>query len=384
MQTLMVGLEIKSPKLKKQLEMLLHSVEGLQTASADRSTPDLLIYELGADPAPDFERIQELLSEEDAPEVFVMAGSRESDLLLKALRAGVKEFFPTPIKEREVREALEQFRGRKEARSNSRGRVKKNGTVIDVFGSKGGVGTTTLAVNLASYLAEIKGVDSVALLDMNLLFGEIPLFLDIRPNYHWGEVTDNLSRLDATFLKNILARHSSGVYVMPSPGYLNSHPAASPQLMDRLLTLMRTMFDFVVVDAGQALDEGSLKVLQLSDMVLLVSILSLPCLSNTKRLLESFRHLGHSAEKAQVVINRYLKRSDVTLKDAESSLHQKVFWTLPNDYKTTVSAINKGRPLSQAAAKAPVSKQIRQLAEKIAEGNEGQKQKRRGLFKRSR
>jgi pilus assembly protein CpaE len=235
---------------------------------------------------------------------------------------------------------------------------------------------------VATGLTQMKEAPKVALVDMNLLFGEIPLFLEIKPNYHWGEITKDVSRLDPTFLMNILAKHGTGVYVLPSPAYLNGHPAATPQTMGHLLSLMRTMFDFIVVDGGQSLDSASLKILEVADAVFLVSILSLPCLSNTKRLLRSFGDLGYpSADRVRVVINRYLKKSEITLEDVEKGIGKKVFWTIPNDYGTTISAINQGKALVQCAAKAPITKNLSGLAQTLAVG-ESQKKKRWSLFKR--
>jgi len=232
-------------------------------------------------------------------------------------------------------------------------------------------------VNLAVALAEKKSVQSVALVDMNLLFGDIPLFLEIKPKFHWGEITKHVSRLDNTFLMNILSKHSSGVYVLPSPADLNGHDVATPDIMERLLGLMRGMFDLVIIDGGQAPDGTYLKILEMSDIVLLLSILSLPCLANTSKLLKTFHYFGYPPEeRIKVVINRYLKNSDISLKDAEKGIDKKIFWTIPNDYKTTMSAINQGKALCQSAYKEAVTNNLRQLADAILLGEPVQEKKR--------
>ena len=106
---------------------------------------------------------------------------------------------------------------------------------------------------------------------MNTLFGEIPLFLEISPKFHWGEITKNIERLDDTFLSNILDKHRSGVKVLPSPAYLNGHVKPSPDTMSRILVLMKRMFDYVIVDGGQSTEDTALKVLEMSDTLLLVT-----------------------------------------------------------------------------------------------------------------
>ena len=245
-------------------------------------------------------------------------------------------------------------------------KVSKNGRIINVISSKGGVGTTTIAVNLAVSLALEKNNPSVALIDMNLLFGDIPLFLEIEPEYNWSEITKNISRLDDNFLRNILSVDASGVSVLPSPNYVNDPDEKTPEIMAHLIMLMQQVFDFIIIDGGQPLDDISLKILELSDIVLMVSILTPPCILNTKKLLTTFRDLGFPLdENIKIVINRYLKTSNISLLDAEASYEKEVFWNIPNDYQTTVNAINEGRPLAQFAPDEAITKNFKKFAAKL-------------------
>ena len=242
----------------------------------------------------------------------------------------------------------------------------KHGTIINVISSKGGVGTTTIAVNLAVSLAAEKNNPSVALIDMNLLFGDIPLFLEIEPKYNWSDITKNISRLDDNFLKNILSVDASGVSVLPSPSYVNDPNVETPEIMAHLLMIMQRLFDFTIIDGGQPLDDISLKFLELSDIALLVSILTPPCILNTKKLLKTFRGLGFPLdENIKIVVNRYLKKSNLSLTDAESSFEKEIFWTIPNDYQTTVNAINEGKALAQFAPDEAITKNFRKFATKL-------------------
>lgn len=381
--TVHVKVETKDPSLARELEGIIHSVEGFSLQRRhDSGRADLLIFELGTDTEKDFQLVHSLLDVDAIGEVFYTSRDSDRAVLLQAMRTGAKEFFSQPIREQEVTQALRNFRERSEKAKQKE--AVKTGQIIELIGSKGGVGTTTVAVNLAVSLAEMKRAHSVALIDRNMLFGEVPLFLEITPNYHWGEVTKNISRLDPTFLMNILSRHSSGVYVLPSPAILNGHHMPTPEIMEHLLSVMQRMFDFVVIDGGQSLDETSLRILEMSDMVLLVSVLSLPCLANTKKLLKSFHALGYLPdERVKVVINRHLKHPEVSLKDSEAAIDKKIFWTIPNDYRKSLSAINQGRPLSQLASKAPITKSVRELAYAVSEGNQKQQKKRWKFLKRS-
>jgi pilus assembly protein CpaE len=376
-KTLCVEVKVRNPLVGKKLGVIIQSNAAFRLRNAgDTRKPDLVIFELGKDTKRDFQLIQSLLDGDAFGEIFLTAETADPTVLLQAMRIGAKEFFFQPLKEEEVRQALERFKDRRGG--SSPGEPGRFGHIISVMGSKGGVGTTTVAVNLAVSIAEQQGDHSVALVDMNAVRGEISLFLAVKPSYHWGEITRNIDRLDNTFLMNILAEHASGVYVLPSPSQLNGYPTVTPETMERVLGILRSMFDFVIIDGGQSIDEAYLKVIELSDEALIISILSLPCLHNTNKLLKSLMNLSIlTQDRIKVVINRYLKKSDVSLKEGEQSIHKKIFWSIPNDYKATMSAINQGKPLSQISARASITRNIRELAEVLAqgEGGEGKKKK---------
>jgi pilus assembly protein CpaE len=146
--------------------------------------------------------------------------------------------------------------------------------------------------------------------------------------------------------------------------------------MEHLLGHMQKMFDFVVVDGGLPSNETCLKTIELSEVVVLVTILTLPCLANTSKLLKSLYAMGYpTKERIKIVVNRYLKSSEISLKDAEAGIERKIFRTIPNDYQTTVSAINQGKPLSYCAPKAAITDSVRELANSLQEGTENQKKK---------
>ncbi|MBW2642609.1 MAG: P-loop NTPase, partial [Deltaproteobacteria bacterium] len=239
-----VKLELKDTKLKSQFENALRKIGGFNIQGLTSNVrADLLIFELGDNVEKEFLYVQDLVNSGEVGEVFFASSHSDQAVLRGAIRIGAREFFNVPIENEELKHALEGFKGRKE--KTEKGETFKDGKIINVIGSKGGVGTTTVAVNLAVSMAEKKNIQSVALIDMNLLFGEIPLFLDIDPKYNWSEITKNISRLDTMFLKNILSVDASGVCVLPSPSYLSKQNMATPDIMERLLLVMRRMFDFV-------------------------------------------------------------------------------------------------------------------------------------------
>ena len=373
-----VKVNTKDQTLKKKFEYIVSSTDGFKIQpDEDKQPADLLIFELGTDTDHDFHVLESLLQAGAVDDIFLTSEKSDQALLLQSMRIGAKEFFVQPIKEDEVKQALKKFREGAES-----GKRIKLGRLINIMGSKGGVGTTTIAVNLAVSLAEITANKSVALVDMNMATGEIPLFLDIKPGYHWGEISKNITRLDSTFIMNVLSKHSSGIFLFSSPG-TPGHETVSPEAVERLLNIMRRMFDFVVVDSGQLLDSISRKILQISDTVLLAAILTLPCIANTKKILKIYDFWGYPPKgKVKIVLNRYLKNSQLTLRDAEESLEHSILWSFPNDFQTTLAAINQGKPLTAIAPRAEITESFKKFADTFAGRDQKPAKGDTSLFKR--
>ena len=380
-----VRLEIKNDKVRSQIAAVISSMEGfLAQRGDDPLPPDILVLEMGDDPAKDFEYLVRAKAAGGAQEFFLTARSANPDVLIQALRLGVKEFFPQPLNEADVRAAFSRSveSGARPAQAASG--PQRKGQIVNVFGGKGGVGTTTIAVNLADCMARLDSPPAVALIDMNRLFGEIPLFLSLEHVFNWVDISKNIARLDATYLTGILYRHRSGLRVLPSPDRVDDRVTVTPQVIEAMLRLMRTMFDYVIIDGGQSVDDISKTILRSADKVLLVAGLSLPCLINVKKLLKIFRDLGYPPEPwVEVVINRFDKKSVITLREAEQSTGKKVFWAVPNDFNATMSAINQGKPLSMVEPGAEVTEAIAEMAAALAGRQTGggrEKEKERRAF----
>lgn len=384
-QSIQVKLQISNMIIKRRLQELIPSAGGFSIQNGSNNEEvDILICEVGENYKNDFRNIESLIQSFSAKEVFLTSPYHGSDLLLEAMRAGAKEFITQPIKEEEVKKALARFKERMQMQMSGLPKEKRRrGRVIDVIGSKGGVGTTTVTVNLAMSLLDNKAAESVALIDMNTVFGDIPLFLALKPTHHWGDLTDNMERLDQTFLMNVLTKHSSGVYVLPSANYLNGNRPTTPEATKVVINMMRTMFDCIIIDSGQSVNRLTQSAMELSDDILLVTLLSLPCLATTTKILKSFSGLGFlDDDRIKVVVNRYEKESDFSLKNAEDSIGKEVFWSIPNDFLATVEAINQGKALSQVASKAEVTKNLKGLAQALLKGEKELPKKRWRLFAR--
>jgi pilus assembly protein CpaE len=363
-----VRLEIRNEKVREQLAGIVSSMEGFLVQKSEDPLPaDLLILEMSDNPVKDFDHLNRSKASGAAREFFLTSKTVSPDVLIQALRLGVKEFISQPIDDTDVRMALSKVREGARLSAAIADGPKRKGQIVNVLGGKGGVGTTTIAVNLADCMARQEPAPAVVLIDMNRLFGEIPLFLGMEHVFNWVDVSKNISRLDASYLSGILYKHRSGLRVLPSPDRVDDEFMVTPQIIETLLQFMRTMFDYIIIDSGQSVDDISKMILRLSDKVLLICVQSLPCLINVKKILNTFHNLGYPPEPSvELIINRFDRKTIISLKEAEESIGKKASWVIPNDYQTSMNSINQGKSLSVVDGNAEISRAIRDMAAALA------------------
>jgi pilus assembly protein CpaE len=378
-----IKVEVRTRELQVKLKEIVDSIGGMKIENSPNGRkPELLIFELGHDLERDFVHVKSLLDAKEVHDVFLTSEQADKEILLRAMRLGAKEFFSHPINVQDLLRALKEYRNSKQTTCTQQ--TKRHGQMINVVGSKGGVGTTTVAVNLATCLAAGRNCKNVALVDLNMFFGELPLFLSVKPTYHWGQIVENFDRLDSAFLENVLAKHRTGVNILCAPSTWNGYPVFTADMIIHLFDIMKSVYDFIIVDCGQSAKEALFSVAGISTYVLLVSTLNLQCLSNTKKLLTAFRDFGIETDgHLKILINRYQQNSTITLEDAEESVGKDVFWTIPNDYSTTMSAINQGKSILEISRKSAVGKSFRELTSTLITGEKPQRKKTWIFFKQA-
>jgi len=322
------------------------------TQAKQAGAADVLILELDeANPQRTFSSIRSTVSAISQTEIFLTAGHTDTHILLEAFRLGVKEFIPQPISPPELEAALARFENRLCARVPTRER--KAGKVVSIIGAKGGVGTSTVATNLAAGTKHTVPSKSVSLMDLNLQNSDLTLFLDLPSSGGIRDLSQDLSRLDETILHSVLMKHKSGIDLLPS-GYdgLNGMTPV-PGCITHTLDLMQSSYDSTFIDCGHAL-ETSKEALDFSSTIVLVTTLNVPAVRRTKQLLDVFRD-AHYESKIMLVVNRYSTRDEELLRHTEETLRLKADGLIPNDYTSTNRAINDGRPLTGVAPRAPIT-----------------------------
>jgi len=307
----------------------------------------MTIITLDHDPNQAIELIQ-AMSQAD-PNAVILPASRTSDstLILRAIRAGAREFLTLPTEPAELIATVNRIlRGRLDSPTSQEDGSK----IITVTGAAGGVGSTTVAVNLATTLAAHKKQE-VLLLDLDLIFGSVDAYLDIIPDHTLTNVIQNFERLDLMLVKRSMTRHGSGLYVLPHPIELEDAARIDPETFGRLLGLLKAAFNTVVIDASKALQSSDLVAYEMSDVILVVTQLELVVVRNTSRLLSLFRQTERLADRVKLVVNRTgTNETEISVKKAEETLKMPISWQIPNAYKPFQLARIKGVPLAEVAS----------------------------------
>jgi pilus assembly protein CpaE len=330
-----------------------------------QTKPDIGLISIDSNPEKALKLIEQI--REIAPEcaVLVVSTSTDGQVILKAMRAWAKEFLTQPIKVEDLLHALDRISAAKFGGGVGGAR---HCHVIACCGSTGGVGSTSVAVNLGCILsAEPK--NSVVLCDLDLSLGDADVFLDTIPDYTLIDVAQNITRLDFTLLKRSLTKHASGLYLLPRPVQLQDTSLVSPEDLTRVLGLLKASFTHMILDLSKSYNALDMVALKSAKDILLVTQLDLPCLRNVVRLMMSFGEVEGLKEKVKIIVNRVgLDSGQISLKKAQETMGKEIYWQLPNDYKTMVEVRNNGVPLIEHSPRASITQALMTLVDNLSSG----------------
>ncbi len=327
-----------------------------------QTQPDIGIVTLDTDSDKAIDLVHKVTVTSPDCSILVVSTSSDGSLILRAMRAGAKEFISLPINLEDLVAALGRISDRRFGLDESRSR---GSTVISVAGATGGVGSTSLAVNLGCVLAQDPN-NTVALIDLDMSLGDADVFLDTIPDYTLVDVAQNVSRLDFALLKKSLTKHDSGLFLLPRPMQMEDAATIGPEDFSRVVGLLKATFTHVVFDLSKSYGPLDFVAMEASNHVLLVTQLDLPCLRNIVRLMASFAEMDAMTDKIKIVVNRAgLDSGEISVKKAQDTIGREVFWQLPNDYRTMVEVRNNGVPLIEQAPKAKITQSIAQLADRL-------------------
>lgn len=337
------------------------------------STPDLVIVTLDADKNKALQMIGQLSVEH--PKLPILTISHDHQALLQSLQKGAKYFLTHPVGLEDMLAALRRALGEAGGEAPSAGgsisaRQTGSSSMIAVLGSRGGVGTTTLAVNMAATLAA-DPTNAAALIDLDLALGDADIALEVNgfENISISDLARNIERLDMNFLKRAMAKHEpTGLAILRHPLEIAEVGLIHEQHVERVLNLLKISYTHLVLDLSKCLLPTDLMALRMADMIILVAQLELSSLRNVVRLIHCLGGEENLADKIRVVINRQGADSveeGISLKKAEEVIGKPIFWQVPNDTKAVIGARVAGHPLVKHAPKSRVQQSIYGLTQAL-------------------
>jgi pilus assembly protein CpaE len=341
-----------------------------------QSMPDLAIVALDADKTKALQMIGQLSVE--FPKLPILTISHDHQALLQSLQKGAKYFLTHPVGLEDMLAALRRALG--EGGGSSELQVGGGATttmrqtgassLIAILGSRGGAGTTTLAVNLAATLAS-DPTHTAALIDLDLALGDADIALEVSgfENISISDLARNIERLDMSFLRRAMAKHEgTGLSILRHPLEIAEGSIVHEQHVERILNLLKISYTHLVLDLSKSLLPTDLMGLRMADMILLVAQLELSSLRNVVRLIHCLSGEENLADKIRVVINRQGADSieeGISLKKAEEVIGKPIFWQVPNDTKTVIAARVAGQPLIKHSPKSRAQLSIQGLAQAL-------------------
>jgi len=281
-----------------------------------------------------------------APDVYVIASNYHADgeTVLASLRAGCNDFLVQPVKRTEFRNVLTRLERTPRRAASGESHL---GRIYSFLGAKGGVGTTTLAVNFAAALAQRE--QQAVLVDLDFSANDCAMQMGCSPQHNLEEVGENLSRMDQALFEAFVARDPLGFYLVGPPDQPEQHIRFSEPMFRELGGFLVEKYQAVVIDAGRHLaDEIVLAALQTSSMTFLVITQNFPAIRAAQRVIGAMMRLGFHQDQLKIIVNQSQKRPDAnlaTLEQIRQTLNQPVFASIPAS-PAALAAVNRGRPFS--------------------------------------
>jgi pilus assembly protein CpaE len=332
--------------------------EALERVSS--SAPTLLIIDARDSDAGEGDLLERLCKAYPGASVMLLAGDQRPELLIRAMRAGVREVLPLPLSHGAFHEALDRINAVAGALAS------RDGKVLAFIACKGGSGATFISTNFG-YALSMLADKKVLLIDLHGQFGDATLYVsDQKPAMTLSDVCSQIARIDGPFLESCLVHVAPGFGVLAAADDPGKAVNLKPEQMDVILRVARQHYDYTVLDVGRQIDAISLRALDNADAIYPILQLALPDIRDGRRLLDIFRSLGYPVEQIRLIVNRYEKGGKLRLQDLQSALGAEVLHTIPNDYVAVTDSVNQGVPVLRLSRASAVARSLSELVELVA------------------
>jgi pilus assembly protein CpaE len=332
-------------------------------------SPDIVVMTLGSNESDVLSLTERILLNKPRSFIILLLEQMNIEIFQQATSVGAHNIIEFPSTAKQLSDYIKGVYTSETARLsalNEKTNLSWASKVITVFGSKGGLGKTTIAVNLATRLAEKK--KKVALVDLDLQFGDVPIFMDIEPKDTIAELVQEVYAPTIDSVRSYMVVHSNGVHILCAPKSPEYAEVVTAEKVQRFLSLLRTYYDYVIVDTAPSFNEVTLTMIESSTNVLFVTGLDISVLKNSKLSMKILESLGQK-EKINVIANRVVERNSITLNDVENILGCPIWAKIPMDYKVAITALNRGLPIVTASRNTKITQALSDIADLILEGN---------------
>ena len=305
--------------------------------------PDVVLLDLSRDPDPYFQFASQLRRTRPAIKIVACSSAipPNHQLLLEAMRCGVQDFLAKPVEPAALKDILSRFMEDLDVKDHS-----SMDRLIVVMGAKGGVGATTVAVNLGVQLSTYAR-KRVVLLDFARPLGNVHLLLDLHPKFGVRDAIDNMDRLDSHFFAGLLTRHKTKLEILGGATQAEEWQNIAIPPLERIVNVAQNSFDMVLVDMGSQFSSEWAPILRMARMILIVAEANVPALWTMERRMLAMKGLGIEPDRTRVIINRWHKGDEEVLKSIQKDINRPVFACLPNDFRMASAAVNLGTPMQE-------------------------------------
>ncbi|HEX5141740.1 MAG TPA: AAA family ATPase, partial [Dehalococcoidia bacterium] len=347
---------------------------------AQEKNPDVIVLAMEEPVARASQTMSALADALPETPVIVYSSLSDAASVRRAMVSGARDYLVKPPRPEELARAiysvLEQEERRRARQDGVMASSAARGTVITVFGAKGGIGKTTISTNLATALCRNTN-SSIAIVDMDTRFGDVAIMMDVVVEYSIADVGRNIETVDRESIRDYLVQHSSGVQILPAPLHPTEWGALHRQHIARVIELLSQTHDYVVVDTPGAFNELVATALEAADIILLVTSMDIASIKDTALALEMLRAAAVSEDKVKLVINHSTSSNSLRAEDVERVLEYEVYWRIPHD--VAVSNSNQlGQPIVLAKPYARASRAIMDMSYNLA----GLRRERKGFLDR--
>ncbi len=318
--------------------------------------PDIVLMDINMPGVDGITASEKITQQVPFCQIIMMSVQGEADYLRRSMLAGAREFLIKPFSSDElvssIRRVYQLGASRRQAMPTvsptaagptAEIRPRKAGKIVSVFSSKGGVGCSTIAVNVAIALQQ-NAASKVAVVDTSLQFGDVGVLLNLYASRTIADLASLAEELDDELINDIFLSHSSGVKALLAPPRPEVADTVTPGLVTDVLERLRTMFDIIIVDTGSILDDVVLNVLDISDKIIVVTTPEIPAIKNAKLFFEVTEALEYDRDRIIFVLNKMDKRINIRAEDIEANIKYKIEGQLPLDDRTVTTSVNQGIP----------------------------------------